>query len=230
MSISDPYSNYDYFMVSSRLDSDLGNGFSLVVEPYLRYDQSHMIAFWNTKTTPEDTTKVSTLGLKTSLTKQLEKVELTVGLDTESTKFSYKELQSRPTVVGPVWSPGEMPEGTHYDYDVNYLTLSPYAKATVFISEKLRADVGLRADYSVYDYTNKTKDGDCDSTSTTDGKCGIYLRGPNRKDTFSNLGPKIGMSYQLNNSSSVYWNLGQNFKVPNATLLYNLTTSDQSPD
>ncbi len=224
ISIDNPFSNYQYFLLTSRWDHRISSNASLAVTPYFRHDHADLIAFWNTSSNPENATNINTLGLRTSLKLTNGDNTTFIGVDGEYSPFSYKEVQTEATALS-----GDIPMGTHYDYSVAYLNVSPFFDEAWSFAKDWKLEVGARADFSKYNYSNHAIDGDCDSPNSTDGKCGIYLRVPDRTDTFSNLAPKAGVSWQLNPISSLFINAGESFKIPNATSLYSLKTNQSSP-
>lgn len=226
LTLDDPFSKNNYGRLSSEWKHRLNDQTTLTVSPYIRRDDSSLIAFWNSTTLPENDTSVSTAGLRSAVKFALGNSETTIGIDGEYTKFHYIEEQTLPTVTS---GSSQLPKGVHYDYGVEYTTISPFLNHTWFFSKDWRWDIGVRADYAHFAYDNYAQEGTCDATLNTNGKCGVYLRVPKRTDTFRNVGPKTGVSYQVNSQMSVFANAGQSFRIPTAGDLYLLKTTNQFP-
>jgi outer membrane receptor protein involved in Fe transport len=227
LSVDDPYSKTNYARLTSEFKFYLGDSTQISITPYLRYDGDKTVAFWDTSTLPLDTSSEKTLGLRGLVKHVRENSESIFGLDLEVTSFSYKEEQTAPTVAGATPAQ-DLPKGVHYDYDVTYTKVSPFASQTWFLSKNWRWDLGLRADFDRYAYANRASDGTCDTSANAGGRCGNFLRAENRSDSFSNVSPKTGIGYQIDKIQSVYANSGMGYKIPTVTTLYNLVSGQES--
>ncbi len=235
--IPDPIQRSQYMMLSTEWDHKFSNAVDFKFIPYLRWNHHQYLAFWDASTYPMDKEQSNTVGLRANVKYVDGPSEIRIGVDGEYTGYRYSEFQSTPTSQVPYYYPlpgaphgaGELPSGLHYDFSVAYLAASPYIAWNWNFAKDWRLDLGVRGDFSSYNYTNNTVDGDCNSALNTGGYCGNYFRTPNRTDSFSNVAPKMGLSYQINPNSSVFGNLGQGFKIPGASSLYTLVAGQTSP-
>jgi len=229
VAVEDPYSNTNYLRVTTEVKFPVAEGLQASITPYLRYDGDKTVAFWDTSTLPLDTSAERSAGLRAFLKQSRKTSESFFGFDFEFSKYSYKEEQSLATVAGAT-AAQDLPQGIHYDFDVDYVKISPFASHTWFFAENWRWDLGARADFNHYDYKNNAVDGTCATTANTGGQCGNYLRVGDRTDSFSSVSPKTGISYQLSKIQSLYANSGMGYKIPTVTTLYNLVNGQRSPN
>ncbi|WP_413582552.1 TonB-dependent receptor [Bdellovibrio sp. HCB288] len=225
----DTNSDSSYIRLTSEWRKSIDAKNEVIVTPYLRHTDSDYKAYWYADTLPTITANDSTFGANFIYSHIWTDSETKVGLALETTKYKYKEVQELPTYTGG-FPPSESPRGTHYDYDVNYLNISPFIAHTWSITEQWRWDLGLRADFSNYDYKNNTSNGDCDSPNNTNGLCGAYLRVGDRTDKFDGISPKTGVNYLISKNQAMFFNVGMGYKIPNAQTLYNLTDGQASPN
>jgi outer membrane receptor protein involved in Fe transport len=83
-------------------------------------------------------------------------------------------------------------------------------------------EAGLRLEYARYDYDNRMIDGNTDENGVPcPGGC-LYSRPADRTDDFTNLAPRLGIVWNLNESATAYASLARGFRAPEATELYRL--------
>ncbi len=219
-----------YGLLSAEWRHRLSDVSTLVVRPFVRVNQGEVVAFWETNSYPTNNTDTYSVGSRLAYERKTPGSELTIGIDADVNRLSYSSVQTLATVSGPIWNPGDIPQGTHYDFDVDQSTISPFVNYAWNLTSDLRMDIGARGDLATYQYDNQTTDGDCDSTENADGKCGVFLRVADRNDTFTNLSPKAGLSYTFSSRSSAFASFGRSFRIPTATDLYALRTNQESPE
>lgn len=137
-------------------------------------------------------------------------------MDTEFTKGTLKYTQEFDYTPSRFGNP--VPEGTIYDYEVDYFAIAPYVHTDWNMTDAMTLSGGLRYDSNKYDYKNQTTDGEYSSSG--------YLRPKDRNDKYDHLSPKLALSYQIDDSSMVYTRYANAFRVPSATRLYNLKTKN----
>ena len=149
-------------------------------------------------------------------------VEYSFGLDAETTNSFLKQTQDLAT-TGSAFLQATIPEGKHYDYEVDAIMLAPFIHLHWQLSESWDLTAGIRYEKMTYDYNNLMLDGRTREDGTTCGFGGCrYSRPSDSEDSFSNLSPKIGLSYQLANDWLLFTNLTRGFRAPQATELYRL--------
>ncbi len=151
----------------------------------------------------------------------------TFGIDGESTRGYLRETQPGPT-IGSAFLVATIPPGKHYDYDVDATTLAAFVRYQQGLTDTLDLTLGLRAERVNYDYDNRMLDGRVkeDGTSCGFGGC-RFSRPMDREDTFSNLSPRIGLTWALGSTTQAYLFASQGFRAPQVTELYRLQ-DDQS--
>ncbi|MBQ4832068.1 TonB-dependent receptor [Pseudoalteromonas sp. MMG010] len=156
-------------------------------------------------------------------------IALNIGLDSEYTRADFLQYQNEPT-EGSDFLVATVPQGKHYDYDVNSILLAPFMSID-WQWQKLKLSVGARFEQLNYQYTNnmltgRTKE---DGTQCSFGGC-RYSRPPSGDNKFSNLSPKFGLSYKINNAHYVYANASQGYRAPQASELYQLQREQSVAD
>lgn len=168
------------FHLSSRMDIAAGEGAVLSVTPFARWtDQSFLLHFFPSKALEENSHW--SVGAQTAFyAGRPDSVSLIAGIDWELTRGALSELQSIPTI-------GTFTQGVHYDYEVAALSASPFLQASIPITERLRAVMAARLDWTRYDYDNRT----------ADGAVGRFLRPPDAIDSFVTASPKASLLYDV---------------------------------
>lgn len=157
--------------------------------------------------------------------------ELTVnlGLDSEYTRADYLQYQDKPT-QGSAFLVATVPQGKHYDYDVNSTLIAPFISLD-WQWQQLNVSLGARFERLNYDYTNNMFTG---RTAEDGSECGFggcrYSRPPSDENTFTNTSPKLGLSYQLSADNYFYANLSRGYRAPQAAELYQLQREQQVAD
>ncbi|HEX6631414.1 MAG TPA: carboxypeptidase-like regulatory domain-containing protein, partial [Gemmatimonadaceae bacterium] len=128
------------------------------VTPYARYDVLDLLPSWQLSYDPQVwDTQNSSVGLLAKVRRDFAplRTRLIAGADVDYSPGSFVARQAVTTAEGAdrvyaSYTPGE----THYDYDVTYRQLSPYAQIELSPTSRLRLDAGLRMDMSGYAYDN----------------------------------------------------------------------------
>lgn len=153
-----------------------------------------------------------------------------VGVDIEWTDMFLEQSQDGPTEGSPFLMETR-PEGRHYDYDVAASNVAAYIQAEYAIEPNLSLNAGLRLEYMSYDYDNRMLDGNTrdDGTPCGFGGC-LYSRPADRSDSFTNLAPKLSLTWALEDNGALYASLSRGFRAPQATELYRLQSGQQVAD
>jgi outer membrane receptor protein involved in Fe transport len=161
-------------------------------------------------------------GVMVSTTRQAGGGDLITGLDAELARSSLLQFQSGPTTDGPPAANAIRPAGRQYDYDVDSRVLAGYASWRRALAPRWTLEAGLRLEQAWYDYDNRMIDGNTDEDGVPcPGGC-LYSRPADRSDEFTNLAPRLGLVWNLADSTTAYLSLARGFRAPEATELYRL--------
>ncbi len=153
-----------------------------------------------------------------------------VGFEAEYTSGYLQETQPNTTTGSP-FLVATIPQGKHYDYNVNASLAGAFIQYQHQLAEELSIIAAARFQFTHYDYDNQMIDGRTrdDGTPCTFGGC-RFNRPSDRKDTFSNWSPKLGFVYSANENFQFYGSLARGFRAPQATELYRLQNNQDISD
>ncbi|TMO77524.1 TonB-dependent receptor [Pseudoalteromonas sp. S3785] len=209
------------------------NGNVLSITPYVR-DQSMDFFKHFLPGTPLETNSQTGIGVQSLYQHNLQSnIKVNLGLDGEYTRSDFTQSQNEPT-QGSAFLVATVPQGKHYDYDVNATLYAPFASVEWQLN-KWFISAGLRYEHMQYDYTNNMLTG---RTKDDDTECGFggcrYSRPASVKNSFSNTSPKLGVSYKVNKNNTLYANFSRGYRAPQAAELYQLqreqTTANLNPE
>jgi outer membrane receptor protein involved in Fe transport len=156
---------------------------------------------------------------------------LTAGLDAEVAAGSLRQSQDGPTTGGPPAANAIRPAGEHYDYLVDSRLVAPYLQWEWAATERLALTAGLRAEWLEYGYDNRMLDGNTDESGVPCPGAGcLYSRPMDRRDRFTNLGPRLGLSWRLDEGTALWTAASRGFRPPEATELYRLQRGQSVAD
>lgn len=208
----------------SRFNFDLDGGSSLVVTPYARYSKMDFLQHFLPGDPLEENGQTS-VGVQTAYHSAAfadQSIQIASGIDLEATQAFLKQGQDAAT-QGSAFLQETVPEGAHYDYQVDALMLAGFVQADWQSTDRLALVAGLRLEYLEYQYDNQMLSG---RTRADGSPCGFggcrYSRPEDRQDSFTNLSPKLGLIYQLAASHQLSLSLAQGYRAPQATELYRL--------
>ena len=139
-------------------------------------------------------------------------VRWTTGADVQWADGFLREIQARPT-FGFNPANDQFPQGVHYDFDVETVSLAAYAEANWRISNDWRVVAGVRAESQSYDYV----------THIPAGVSGRFNVPPSREDNYDLLTPKLGVVYGgFGDSVELYANYARGARAPQASDQYRL--------
>ncbi|WP_409433079.1 TonB-dependent receptor [Litorimonas sp. RW-G-Af-16] len=144
----------------------------------------------------------NSIGLQTALYKD---DDYNIGVDVEYSEGSLYEFQANPTRFS-------FTQGLHYDYDVKSFVGAVYAEKDVRLADDLILDLGLRAEYTSYDYTN----------NASVGVSGRFIRVGDRKDGFLTVTPKASLQYIASDHVRLYARAARGSRAPQVTDLYSV--------
>jgi outer membrane receptor protein involved in Fe transport len=206
-----------------------GNRFDLDVRPYLRRSEMEFLQHFLPGKPLEENGHTS-FGVLTNLRQDKGKRTLSFGLDMDVSDVYLRETQYGPT-EGSDFLRETRPQGKHYDYDVEALSVAVYAQSEFRVSPRVTLTGGVRAEYTHYDYDNGMIAG---NTRDDGAECGfggcLYTRPASRGDSFSDIAPKAGVLLRLSNATVAYVNIARGFRAPQMTELYRLQNGQQVSD
>ena len=203
--------------------------FELDVRPFLRRSDMRFLQHFLPGQPLEENGHVST-GVIASVTVSGERHQTVVGFDIEWSDLFLRQTQDGAT-QGSDFLIETRPEGQHYDYDATSYVVAPYIQTRFQVNERLAFNAGIRAELLSYDYDNRLLDGNTRDDGTVCGFGGcLYSRPADRTDRFTNVAPKLALSYRINAQTSLFSSLSRGFRAPQATELYRLQSGQQIAD
>ncbi|MEQ8315447.1 MAG: TonB-dependent receptor [Gammaproteobacteria bacterium] len=156
--------------------------------------------------------------------------ELALGVDIEDTNASLLEFQPNPT-QGSAFLRNTIPQGKHYDYEVEARLIAGFVNYEQSLNDDWDISLGLRLESIKYHYDNLMIDGRTDEFGNPCGFGGCrFSRPADRSDGFTNVSPKLGLSYALNDDHTLQFRAQRGFRAPQATELYRLQNAQTVAD
>ncbi|MBF0248865.1 MAG: TonB-dependent receptor, partial [Alphaproteobacteria bacterium] len=165
------------------------DGTLLSITPYLRWNEMDMLPNWSLGYDPQVyTSGHSSLGVMGKYRMDFKPYEsrLVLGADIDYSPGMRDENRITTTKVGNVYTTYALAEKT-YDYDVTFMSASPYVHAEATPMDGMRVSGGLRFDAMRYEYDNNL------SVSST----GNYRRHASNTVNFTHFSPKLGVTYDF---------------------------------
>jgi len=131
--------------------------------------------------------------------------DFNIGLDAEYTEGSLFEFQANPTRFS-------FTQGLHYDYKVRSFVAAAYAQKDFHLGDKTTLGLGVRGEYTDYNYDNQA----------SDGRSGRFIRVADRSDNFLTVTPKITLSHTLSNTVLLYARAARGSRAPQISDLYSV--------
>ena len=155
--------------------------------------------------------------------------ELAVGVDAEVTDGSLVQTQPNPT-EGSFFLRNSIPQGKHYDYQVDVEQVAAFVSYEQSFQSGWDLSLGLRVEDTNYEYDNRMIDGRTDEFGVACRFGCRYNRPADRSDSFTNISPKLGLSYALNDSHSLQFRAQRGFRAPQASEMYRLQDDQNIAD
>ncbi|GLX80610.1 TonB-dependent receptor [Thalassotalea eurytherma] len=219
------YRDAKAFRISQRYDFNNG----LMITPFARYSDMEFLQHF-VPGKPVEKNQHYSFGVQNQYHWiYSSNLSVDVGLDIEFANISLLEEQDKPT-EGSAFLMATIPEGKHYDYQVDALTVAGFVGANYALNDKFSVTGGVRLERIDYDYTNKMNAGRVDEDGNECGFGGCrFSRPENSDDNFTIASPKIGLVYQEQNSAG-FINVSHGFRAPQTTELYRLQREQQVSD
>lgn len=214
--------------LSSAYEKSLGD--TLVsLTPYLRYNEMEQLPNYIGVPNRINLSRNYSVGLLAKVRRDFEpmRTRLIAGVDIDRSPGSYYERRITPQFVtlasGARQYTSFTRNGVNYDYDVTYTGVSPYLHGEFSPLERLRITGGLRYDRITYDYDNNL------SVLTT----GSLRRPASTEVDFTHLSPKLGATWHVSKTDSLYASFSEGFRAPSEGQLFrqgaSLNTVDLDP-
>jgi iron complex outermembrane receptor protein len=213
----------------SRISQSKKN-YELVITPYIRYGQMDFLQHFLPGDPLEENGQKSA-GVQVGYYRALsQSVNVIAGFDAEITDAYLKQSQDAPT-QGSSFLQETIPEGQHYDYQVDATMVAPFISLDWMLSDRMTVTGGLRFESMGYDYDNKMLAGRTKADGTKCGRGGCrYSRPVSGEDDFNNWSSNLGAKFQLSDTHSGFVRLARGFRAPQATELYRLQRAQQITD
>jgi outer membrane receptor protein involved in Fe transport len=194
--------------------------------PYTRRNTQAFVQHFLPGTPVEDDAQNS-LGWQAAYRNQFgQDTQAVYGVDGEYVHGTLLEFQPQPLATNP-----SRPQGLHYDYAVDSRTLAAYADFNHAFTPRWILDAGLRLEGVRYTYVNSLPVGDtqADGTPCPGGPC-LFNRPADRADQFTNLMPKMGLTWIAAPRQTLYFKAGRGARAPEAAELYSLQSQQTTAD
>jgi outer membrane receptor protein involved in Fe transport len=202
-------------VTAMRLSSEVEKLFgetSLVVTPYVRSNSMDLLPNWSLTFDPAvwETSNLS-FGLLAKVRRELpgDRGEIIAGVDVDVSPGEHVERTIQPAREGAVFT-GYTEGSTIYDYDVTFRQAAPYLHAELAATERLRLTGGLRLDVIDYSYENHLGE----------LQTGRHRRPGDASPSYSALSPKLGVTFQLTDATSLFGAYRRGFRVPSEGQLF----------
>ncbi|MCT2531294.1 TonB-dependent receptor [SAR92 clade bacterium H921] len=204
--------------------------YELIVTPYVRYSKMDFLQHFLPGDPLEENGQRS-LGVQVGYYRDIgENINVIAGFDAEMTDAYLKQSQDSPT-QGSAFLQETIPEGKHYDYQVDATMAAPFIHLQWDINERLSLLGGLRFESMRYDYSNNMLAGRTKADGTACGRGGCrYSRPASGKDNFNNWSSNVGAQFKISDRQNAFMRLARGFRAPQATELYRLQRAQQITD
>ena len=179
---------------------------------------------------PIEDTEHRSIGFQFAAYKDLDNgANLAIGFDIEDTDGSLKQFQPNPT-SGSFFLRNSIPQGKHYDFDIDIRQYAGFVNYEQDFGNGWDISLGLRLEKMEYIYDNNMIDGRTDEFGVACRFGCRYNRPADRDDSFTNISPKLGLNYALNDNHDLQFRVQRGFRAPQATELYRLQNSQTVAD
>jgi outer membrane receptor protein involved in Fe transport len=179
---------------------------------------------------PIEDTEHRSIGFQFAAYKDLDNgANLAIGFDIEDTDGSLKQFQPNPT-SGSFFLRNSIPQGKHYDFDIDIRQYAGFVNYEQDFGNGWDISLGLRLEKMEYIYNNNMIDGRTDEFGVACRFGCRYNRPADSDDSFTNVSPKLGLNYALNDNHDLQFRVQRGFRAPQATELYRLQNSQTVAD
>lgn len=190
----------------------------LQITPYLRANSMTFLQHFLPWKALEENSH-SSVGVQTTYRFSWNTLDWLVGFDTDFTRGSLTETQDQE------FSPN-IPQGVHYDYDVDVTQTAIYAQG-VWQENNLSIRFGGRLERSDYDYDNNTVGRFPCAESVSVCR---FSRPDDQNVAYNAFSPSVNMQYTLSDNMLIYAKYAQGFRAPQTAELFRLQNNQLVAD
>jgi outer membrane receptor protein involved in Fe transport len=220
----------DALRLSSQYERE--EGASLwTLTPYLRFNSMELNGSYNLSFDPRiEDTQVHSLGFMAKWRRDFGgalRPRLIAGIDLDHSPGSRREDSLVVTTTGSgadTQYTGYTIGGRIYDYDVRYASASAYVHGEVSPLPELRVTAGLRHDHIGYEMDNRLGIG------TTSAGTRVYGQLPEASVSFGHWSPKLGATWSLSPSATLYASYNHGFRTPSESQLFRAGAAGSETD
>lgn len=214
----------------TRFDRTLNDQAELSITPYARYSDMEFIQHFLPGQPIEKNDQISA-GVQSQIQWQWQGGKgIALGADVEWAKIVLEEYQPN-AAQGSAFLVATIPQGQHYDFDVDSRVAAVFANAEYPLSERTRLQAGTRFESVKYDYKNNMIDGNTQGDGTPCGFGGCRFQRPaDRDDSFSEWNSQIGITHDITETITGFARYSQGYRAPQITELYRLQAEQQVAD
>lgn len=222
------FSTAEVVRLSAAIEGQAGSS-RWSVTPYLRYIDTDMVPGWQLSYNPVvwdvDSRTAGVLAQARWVFPGL-RADLVVGADGEITPGTRREPTITPVPTTDsegreVWNEWSLTAAEpRYDYEILYRGAAGYAQAEWTPVETLRLSAGARYDLAGYRYTN----------GLSDVQTGSFRRPADTDVSYTRLTPKLGASWDVTPSTTLYGSWRRGFRVPLESQLFKQGSSANTVD
>lgn len=203
----------------SRVTRQMGVDEYIQITPYFRHhDMTFLQHFLPWKSLEENGHE--SLGLQGLYYKGWQELAITAGVDFDFTEGWLRETQAEP------FSP-TIPQGSHYDYEVDAWNISPYLNVDFKLSKSTLVSGGIRFDSTHYDYRNLLSDGSACAPEVNNCR---FTRPIDQDVSYNEWSAKIGVVHSLSENHRLYGHIARGFRPPQVTELFRLQAGQTVAD
>lgn len=203
----------DAFRASVAIEKDQGATLWSVT-PFVRNNTMGLLPSWQLTFAPQIwDTRNRSFGLLARVRRDFApwntRVVTGVDVDRSPGSFSAQKIAVTPIGANRVYASYTLAE-MQYDYDVTYSAISPYLHVETSPLPKLRIDLGVRGDFTRYDY----------ETRLAPLATGPFRRPADTSVEYSHASPKLGAVYEFTPRFAWYGSARHGFRAPSQGQLF----------
>lgn len=202
----------------------------LSITPYVRDDSMDLLASFTLNFDPTVyTTQNQSYGLMAKWRRDFpenQRARLIAGIDLDISPGGREEDKISVTTTGggasTVFTSYTVGQRV-YDYDVTFKGISPYVHGEISPTDRLRVTAGLRYDMLSFDFDN--------SVTVTSISAGgkFYGQAPDTEVDFSQLSPKLGLTYAFAPQTHGFIAYNHGFRAPSESNLFRPSAAASDP-
>ncbi len=212
----------DAFRLSSEFNYEVSDSQLFTFTPFYRHNEMTMMPSWMVTYDPNIREyEFESYGAQIKFRQFFldERVEFISGVDIDNTPSSYFEEEITATLVDDIYMNYARTGESHYDFDAQQASLSPYIHVEYQLTDKWRLNAGARYDYFEVDYDNDLPSDDTDFS---------HRRPDSQEIDYENTSPKLGATYQYLASHMMYLSYRHAFRAPTAGALFRSGSSQNT--